>query len=562
MARSRKSPIRKSTRAKATRPRTPARPSHRVGAEESLGPEGYAEEEVLARPALGPALIGVVDVGSRALRMGVAEIAPGRMRRLETLSAPVAIGLDTFSRRRIRAVTSEAVIRTLRDFALALDTYQLKPADCLAVATTAVRDATNREVFLDFVQQRTGFRVRVLEAIEETRLAHQLIWKLLGDRLADNRSLVLALGAGGTQIILQQGEELELAESRSFGTLKLLETRPPERAVGAARRFLHKVVSSIERVHALGTVESVVAISGELHRLLVGMGQPSQPNRGICLERADFDQVADHFDASTLREVAGDSGVDLSVAEIGRMAFEELRAFVTPCAPERVFIPESSMLDSLLLDATLKSQGPAELASEDSVESAAWAVARKYRISTAHAQQVRSLALQLFDGTRAISGLGPRARTLLSVAAILHDIGIFVSTHHHERHSAYLIGVSEVMGLSASELTRVAAVVRHHRHPFRDIDTRDLGPLRSQERVEVLKLTALLRVADALDTTHHRRVARLRVSTTHEELHVTVETRAGEREGFADMESAFLDKADLVEEVFGMKPKLIEVLAE
>ncbi|MBW2733930.1 MAG: HD domain-containing protein [Deltaproteobacteria bacterium] len=517
---------------------------------------------VTPEPEKTPDLIGVVDVGSRALRMAVAEIAPGRLRRLETLLAPVAIGLDTFSHGRIRAVTSEVVIRTLRDFALALETYQLKPADCLAVATTAVRDATNREVFLDFVQQRTGFRVQVLEAIEETRLAHQLTWRLMGERLATGRSLVLALGAGGTQIILQNGEDLELAESRSFGTLKLLELRPSARTVGSARRFLQKVVASIARVHELATVESVVAISGELHRLLVGLGHPSQPNRGICLDRAGFQKLANHLDTSTLKEVAEDSGVDISMAELARMAFEELRAFTTPCSPERVFIPESSMLDSLLLDATLKSQMPEQVDNDTPVESAAWAVARRYHISITHARQVRLLALQLFDGTRDMSGLGERARTLLAVAAILHDIGIFVSTHRHERHSAYLIEASEVMGLNPSELARVAAIVRHHRHPFRDIDTRDLGPLRSRERVEVLKLTALLRIADALDTTHHHRVVRLRVATTHEELQVIIETQAGEREGFADLQRAFCGKADLLEEVFGMKPRLIEVLAE
>ncbi len=530
----------------------------------------------VAEPALDHGLLAVMDVGSRALRLGIGEVMEGRpLRRLETLDAPVAIGVDTFSQGRIRATTTEAVVHTLEDFALVLRDYGLKPRDVHVVATSAVRDATNREVFLDRIEKRTGYRIVVIDAIEETRLARQLVRHLVGPSLDEGVVMLLAFGGGGTQLIVQRDAAIVVAESRQFGILKLQEAGPIEPALRSARRFLPKVVRSIARIHDLESVERIVVVSTDVLRFVAGLGEPEEHPWGLSLSRSAFDRLEASSRELTTKQVAKQTGLERGAAELAFMAFEELRAFVAPCGFESVLLPRCSMLDSVMLDSALSLAGTVDSSTRDlpaTIESSAWALARKYRISESHIQQVRALALQLFDQLVPLTGLDARARLLLSVAAILHDIGIYVGTTEHERHSAYLIANSEVMGLDSAELRRVALVVRHHRAPFRDIDSRDLGldvfaagqrdPLLPAERVEVLKLTALLRVADALDTNHFCRAVQLRVDTTHEELHVVIETRAGDREGFLDLQRAFAAKADLAEEVFGMKLKLIEVLAE
>ncbi|MCK5799904.1 MAG: HD domain-containing protein, partial [Deltaproteobacteria bacterium] len=348
------------------------------------------------------------------------------------------------------------------------------------------------------------------------------------------------------------------------GILKLLEVGSREAALRAARRFLPKVVRSIARVHDLSAVDRVVVVSTDVFHFVTGLAKVVEKPWGLELSRRAYDRLVHRIGPLSSGEVAEISQLDRAAADLACMAFEELRAFVAPCHFKSILLPRCSMLDSVMLDRALDLDDEAGVAARNlpaTVEASAWAVARKYRISESHVKQVRSLSLELFDGLRGLTGLDGRARLLLSVAAILHDIGIFVGTYDHERHSAYLIRNSEVMGLDSAELARVALVVRYHRHPFRDIETRDLGPLSSPERVEVLKLTAILRIADALDTNHFRRVVRLRVAMTHDELQVTIETRAGDREGFFDLQRAFDEKADLAEEVFGMKLTLTEVLA-
>lgn len=518
----------------------------------------------IASPA--PArLIAVVDVGSRALRMAVSEVSQGgSVRCLETLSVPIAIGVETFSRGRIRAATMDALVESLGDFAKVLETYRLVPADCRAVATTAVRDARNREILLDRVEKRTGFRIEIIEAIEETRLMHQLIQALVGRSLNRGSVLLLAIGAGGTHVVLQRDGEIQYAETLHFGMLRLRTSGGGRRAeVSATRHFLHKVVDSIDRLHALSTADRMIVLNSEMSHLVASLARPRRVKVGLTLSDVAVQRLGKRLEQMAIQDLAEQTRVGQATAELARMAFEEAWAFFKVAGPTRLLLPDCTMIDSLFLDTRLRldRQREGSRHSGRMTEASAWSVARRYRVDEVHVAKVRDLALQLFDGLRTLLGLGDGARLLLSVAAILHNVGLFVSSRQQAEHSAYLVANSEIMGLTREDLGRVALVVRHHRGHLRGVESVDLPHLKASERVEVLKLVVLLRLADALDADHRQRVCSVRVRTTDDELQVTVETRSGDRESFLDLERAFQARSDLVDDLFGLTPRLLESLA-
>ncbi|MBK8482537.1 MAG: HD domain-containing protein [Proteobacteria bacterium] len=475
----------------------------------------------------------------------------------------MAVGADTFSRGGIRAVTTDEVVRTLKEFGQLLAAYGLTPGDCQATATTAVRDARNREVFLDRVASRTGFRVEVIEAIEETRLVHQLVGHLLGPAFARGHVMLLALGAGGTHVIVQEDGCLRLAETLHFGLLRLAQGTPGDPATRrGARRFVDKVVRSIDRLHGLQDVDWLVVVNSELYRIAAALGSARRTPAGLSLTRAALRRLGRLLEGQSARKLAEASGLELAAAELARLAFAELEAFFQPTRAARVVLPQCSMLDSLLLDARLRGDPQADgVPDQDQItEAAAWAVARRYRADEPHAAKVRQLALEIFDGLRPLLGLGARSRLLLSVAAIMHEVGLFVSTHAHGEHSAYLIAKSEIMGLSAGELQRVALLARHHRRADRSIASLELGPLPAEERVELLKLISVLRLGDALDADQRQVVAHVKVQVAGEELRVRAATRHDNPEAFADLLRVFQDKGELFQDVFGLTPRLTEVL--
>mgnify|MGYP001587108646 CR=1 FL=1 len=113
--------------------------------------------------------VGVVDIGASAVRLTVADARPGEaIQILEEASRGVLLGKDTFTHGRLGAPTIEAALKTLEGFRRIMDSYGV--VRYRAVATSAVREAQNRETFLDRVRLRTGIDVEIIDGYEENRL--------------------------------------------------------------------------------------------------------------------------------------------------------------------------------------------------------------------------------------------------------------------------------------------------------------------------------------------------------------------------------------------------------
>ena len=143
---------------------------------------------------------------------------------------------------------------------------------------------------------------------------------------------------------------------------------------------------------------------------------------------------------------------------------------------------------------------------EQQVARTALALGRKYRFDEPHALHVASLALSLFDQTRAVHGMGEKERRILHAAALLHDIGSFVSYTRHHKHSLYLISHSNLAGFTPRETLMVANVARYHRRSFPKPQHEPFTALQKDDRDKVSALAALLRLADAMDREHRQRV--------------------------------------------------------
>ena len=558
------------------RPRVPAAAPVRAAAKDGAKARVTAKASARAKRAAtavrsrdpGPVphlrLLAVIDVGSAALRMAIGEAREGHpIRRLETLAAPVAIGLDTLSRGRIQSITADAVIRTLRDFFVVLDGYGLRPPDCRAVATTAVRDARNRDVFLDQVEKACGLRIEVIEAIEELRLNYQLVRRTLGPRFDRGRRMLLTLGSGGTQIVVQHDGMVVFEETLHYGMLKLqklTDGRWPQ--VTAAQGFLGKVVRSVNRLQGLTGVTSLLVINTEFHQLVSQLARPRQTEAGLVLTRKKLQALHGELSRLDMDGVLKRTSLDYATVDKGLMALEEVVAFTEATSARSVTVPSVSMLDSLLLDARLTSEQSVGQDLVQQIEYAAMALGRKYRYDEAHDLHVRKLALQLFDGLEPLTHLSTHARLMLSVAAILHDIGYYVSPRDHEQHSRYLISSSQIMGFSQEQLARIGLVAGYHKRPQRSLTDPALASLPAASRVEVLKLSALLRLAEGLDPDHRQLVQLLRARIEPGSVKLLAETRSTSRDGFAIIADSFAEKADFFEEIFGIKPTLTEVLGE
>ncbi|MFL6103441.1 MAG: HD domain-containing protein [Actinomycetes bacterium] len=395
-------------------------------------------------------------------------------------------------------------------------------ADALVgFATSAIREARNGVEALGRVREATGLAVTVLPGVEEARLTYVAArrWTAFSAR----RLLVVDIGGGSLEVAAGELDRPEIAESLPLGATRLsrrfVRSDPvhPEELVALRVHALALLGPLAERIRA-HPYEVVCATSktfrnlGQLARALPEAPTPLHTfgfagidgRTAPVLPREALDVVAGYLAATTARQRSRLAGLD------------ELRArSVVAGSQIAALVMQAFGLNQLVLAPWALREGVilTELARRDPWPSAAppdgprqrQAVldfARRHTWDEAHARQVTTLALSLFDQTSALHGLGPAERGLLEVAGLLHDVGYAISESDHHKHSLYLIRNADLDGFSARERDLVANIARYHRKALPADRHAEYMALDDDDRTLVRRLAALLRLADGLDADH------------------------------------------------------------
>jgi exopolyphosphatase/guanosine-5'-triphosphate,3'-diphosphate pyrophosphatase len=179
---------------------------------------------------------------------------------------------------------------------------------------------------------------------------------------------------------------------------------------------------------------------------------------------------------------------------------------------DRILIPRVGAKDGLLIDMASKLHGAEEPVYHNQAIFSAKLLGRKYDYEAQHAATVAGFAVQLFDSTKKLHNLTGKERTLLEVAGLLHDIGYYVGTTDHHKHSYYLIKASPIVGLDDSQREVVATIARYHSRASPKPSHREYEELPPSKQNIVIKLASLLRLAEALDREHANKVRKLRIA--------------------------------------------------
>ena len=180
-------------------------------------------------------------------------------------------------------------------------------------------------------------------------------------------------------------------------------------------------------------------------------------------------------------------------------------------------------------------------------------LADRYKVDRTHARHVRKLSTLLFDQLQELHGLSRHDRLLLKVAAILHEVGVFINPKSHHRHSQYIILNSEIFGLSRRDVEFIGMLARYHRHGAPSTNDYFYALLDQPDRLRLQKLAALLRVADAMERAHSQRISNFSVRFNARRLDLVVS-------GVHDLtieNLALRSKADLFTAIFGYDVQLV-----
>lgn len=512
------------------------------------------ENESLSVPA---ETLAVIDIGSNSIRMAIAQALPdGKVEVLERLRRAVRLGQDTFRGGRLRAETMRGAVSIMRDYRRVLNTYGVGRIQ--AVATSAVREATNGDTFLDRILMATGLDVSVISVTEEGRLTVSAVREAAGaELLGRGKALVVEVGGGSTVLNLLDRGEVTASQSLPVGSIRMQEVlvTTSERADQAASLIQHRVASALTAVKSLlplKHVGSFVAVGGDARWAAAQVGKPVGDGPLMAVAAGALDTLLDTCRPLTADELARAYKLPFTDAETITPALLVYRALLKATRAKKMIVTDVSIRDGLLFELARRAAGKRDESAYKEVVQSAQAVAHKYRVDETHAERTRTLAVRLFDQLANEHRLGARHRLLLEVAAILHEIGMFVSSRAHHKHSLYLVVNAEILGLTQDELAMVANIARYHRRSRPKPSHVDYMRLPREQRMVVNKLAALLRIADALDISRTQRIDDFESRIDNNGLIISVKTG-----GDLTLEQRSLaQKGDMLLDIYGLDVRL------
>jgi exopolyphosphatase/guanosine-5'-triphosphate,3'-diphosphate pyrophosphatase len=495
-------------------------------------------------------VLAVVDLGSNAVRLQIAEVAPpGRAEVLAEDRAAVRLGEQVFRTGRLAAAAMSRTAAAMERFAKLAERAGARTVR--AVATSAVREASNRAALVRTIRERTGIGLEVISGAEEARLV--CLGVLEGEPPAA-RSLILDIGGGSTEIISARGEEPETASSIPLGSVRLTEFFVESDPV--ARKEVKLVEESVQ--DGLGQIDPLLI---GRHRRIIGAagttGAVAQLARrfagnddasSLPVSYAQVRRVLERLRTSSARQ-RRKWGVDEQRSDIIYAGTAICEGVMRRLRVEELEITQRGLRDGLMADLVRRTVRPrgAHLHQESAVLDGLRAFGRRCAYREEHAEQVAHLSLSLFDQLPDLHRLGEEERALLHAAAMLHDVGTFVSYNRHHKHSYYLLYHADLPGYTDRERELIATIARYHRRSSPKDGHEEFQRLTAQERVVVRTLAALLRVADGLDRGHRRHIRSLTARQWGNGVHIDVKAERG-----SDLEVwSARQKADLLEEIAG-----------
>ena len=487
------------------------------------------------------------DIGSNSIKVRVVETNGPLRRTLFESRYPIRLGASSFEQ---GVLTDEDIGLTVGAFEeVAAVTRSFGVGMTRVVATSALREASNAGELVEAVHRATGFGIDVISGAEE---AHLIACGLRPEMHPDAHNLVIDIGGGSTELIYTRTSlEVDALHSIRLGAVRLVQQiKPGDPPSSRELALLESAVEDgLERGHlpAIARRTHVVGVAGAIRAILeVKLAREAVTDNGFTLK--ELERIIRQVRTMTIARMQAEFGIDIRRAQIFLAGALVLRGMMDLLGIGRLTVSGAGLRDGLIARMLDELTGGVVHGPDTLVRR----IGEKYSFDAAHAEHVAFLACQLFDQLSQVHGLPERHRQHLRLAAMLHDIGQFVSYSRHHKHSHYLLMNEEIPGLLPADQQLVAALARYHRKAEPCETHPEFACLPPSSREVLPRLAALLRLADGLDRQHRQLVTGLRTRANGGDVEVLVESRLPV---FLEL-SAAAKKSELFQKIFGRKINL------
>ena len=502
-------------------------------------------------------MFAAVTIGSTETELKIFEFTARRgMKEIEWVSTRLNLGVDAYSMGRISRDNIEELCKVLLDFKRIMNGYKV---DAYKIcATSAFRESRNMTIMRDYIEKQTGLKIDVLSNSEQRFVDYKSIASVTTEfeTIIQNPAAIVDIGGNSTQISLFDKDKLITTQNIRVGSLTTRERLAPleknrEHFASMIEEILNHELAGFAKLYQKDRqIKNLIIVGGNLMELMRSF---AKANRKITsITRAQFDEMYDRIIHMSQSEIAATFGIeaDQSGMVIPSMIF--CRCMMENFGSETLWLPGISISDGLAYDYGVKNRLISSCHSfEEDIIAAARSISKRYKCSQAHIRNLEEIGLQVFDKLKNVHGMGKRERLLLQISIILHNCGKFISLEDVSECAYNIIMATEIIGLSHIEREQIAYTVKYNTSRFVYYDEQTIrSALSRDEYLVVAKLTAILRLVNALDRTHKQKCKDVTVTLREHELKILVASQ----EDLSLEIGTFREKAEFFEEVFNVHP--------
>ncbi len=477
--------------------------------------------------------LAAIDIGTNSFHLVVVKVNEnGKFEIID--SAKEVIRLSEGSIGDIKIIQEDAIERAISALQKITGVAKSHNAELRAVATSAVREASNKIDFLKRVHKEVGINIEVISGIEEGRLIY--LGVLQSVPIFNKRVLCIDIGGGSTEFVVGYKGKILYANSLKLGAVRLtkkffIDYKVTDNAVAECSKWVEGVLSPIIKIIGNYKVDMVVGSSGTI--MSTGLMIKSLEDKNTSLAILNNYK----FTKKKLQRVLGNvlekelpeqrkkiKGLDEKRADIIPAGVVLLSSIFEHLNFEEMIISSYALREGIIFDMISRSlKYDKDSFVKDIRSESVEQLARSSKYDYKHCYHVSRLAEIIFNQLTELHGLSEIYKDYLVVAAKLHDIGFHISHSKHHKHSQYIIVNSELLGYNENEIRTIACIARYHRKSHPKSSHEEFMQLPKDWRDVVLKLSAILRIADAFDRTHNALINFISVKVTDEEVIFSVE---------------------------------------
>ena len=272
-----------------------------------------------------------------------------------------------------------------------------------------------------------------------------------------------------------------------------------------------------------GNPGHLIAMGGDIRFAAQEIKQTPLGNELIDIKPKALDKFLEQILSSSPESLVSRYHMSLPEAQLLGPGLLTIATFAREFEMEKITVANINLRDGMISE---MAKGRIWVASiRKQIIRAATQLGRKYDFNEEHSLYVARIACELFDQLQLLHGMTGRYRGLLQVAAILHQVGYFVSNKASHKHSMYIINNSEFFGVGSEDKQLVALIARYHRRAVPSSRHIGYSSLSRDQRVAVSKLASLLRLAIALNASQGQKIGSLKCKILPHEIQIVPDTR-------------------------------------